>query len=59
MGRIGKALAKKAEALGMKVVYNDMFETSWIIIWILQLDELLRTSDFISLHVPYDKNKGL
>ena len=59
MGRIGKALAKKAEALGMKVVYNDMFgKQAELSYEFLQLDELLRTSDFISLHVPYDKNKG-
>ena len=25
MGRIGRALATKATALGMKVVYNDIF----------------------------------
>ena len=59
MGRIGRALAKKASAIGMNVVYytiegkyNDLsykFEP---------LEELLRTSDFISLHVPYDKKIG-
>ncbi len=26
MGRIGKSLAKKAEALGMNVIYNDMYK---------------------------------
>lgn len=59
MGRIGRALAKKASAIGMHVVYytiegryNDLtykFEP---------LEELLRTADFISLHVPYDKKTG-
>ena len=59
MGRIGKALAKKAEALGMRVVYNDMFgKQDELSYEFLELDELLRTSDFISLHVPYDKEKG-
>ena len=59
MVRIGKALAKKAEALGMRVVYNDMFgKQDELSYEFLELDELLRTSDFISLHVPYDKEKG-
>lgn len=59
MGRIGKALAKKAEALGMKVVYNDIFGKQGELLYeFLALDELLKISDFISLHVPYDKEKG-
>ena len=59
MGRIGKALAKKAEALGMKVVYNDIFgKQDELSYEFLELDDLLKSSDFISLHVPYDKEKG-
>ena len=59
MGRIGKALAKKAEALGMNVIYNDIFgKQDELIYEFLELDEILRSSDFISLHVPYDKEKG-
>ena len=59
MGRIGKVLAKKAEVLGMKVIYNDIFgKQDELIYEFLELDELLRNSDFISLHVPYDKEKG-
>lgn len=59
MGRIGKALAKKAEALGMKVVYNDIFgKQDELAYEFLELDDLLKGSDFISLHVPYDKEKG-
>lgn len=59
MGRIGQSLAKKATALGMKVVYytiegkhNDLTYD------FVSLEEVLKTSDFISLHVPYDKNVG-
>src|SRR5262249_9728871 len=44
-GRIGGAVAAKARALGMKVAYTN--RTSG-----LPLDELLRTSDFVSLHCP-------
>lgn len=59
MGRIGQSVAKKAEALGMKVVYytiegkhNDLDYD------FLSFEDLLKISDFISIHVPYDKNKG-
>lgn len=59
MGRIGQSLAKKATALGMKVVYytiegkHDDLNYDFI-----SFEELLKTSDFISLHVPYDKAAG-
>ena len=59
MGRIGKALANKATALGMNVVYNDVFGKQDDIKYeFLELNDLLKKSDFISLHVPYDKENG-
>lgn len=59
MGRIGRSLATKAEALGMKVVYTDLFGKQDSLSYdFLQLEDLLKVSDFISLHVPYDKNQG-
>lgn len=59
MGRIGRALAKKAEALGMKIVYNDMFGKQGNLSYdFLELDNILSISDFVSLHVPYNKEKG-
>ena len=59
MGRIGRSLATKATALGMNVVYNDMFGKQDNISYdFLEFNGLLNKSDFISLHVPYDKNKG-
>lgn len=59
MGRIGQSLARKAEALGMKVVYTDLFGKNDSVAYdFLSLEELLKVSDFISLHVPYDKNAG-
>lgn len=59
MGRIGRALANKATALGMTVVYNDMFGKQDDLAYdFLDLNDLLKVSDFISLHVPYDKNAG-
>lgn len=59
MGRIGKSLANKATALGMKVVYNDAFgKVDGLEYEFLDLKDLLKVSDFVSLHVPYDKNVG-
>ena len=58
MGRIGRSLAAKAEALGMTVVYTDLFgKQEGLSYEYLELNDLLKTSDFISLHVPYDKNQ--
>lgn len=59
MGRIGRSLASKATALGMKVVYADLFGKQNDLNYdYLELNDLLKVSDFISLHVPYDKEKG-
>jgi len=59
MGRIGKSLANKATVLGMKVVYNDAFgKVDGLDYEFLDLKDLLATSDFVSLHVPYDNNTG-
>ncbi|WP_252226164.1 D-2-hydroxyacid dehydrogenase [Clostridium sp. ZBS2] len=59
MGRIGQSLAKKATALGMNVIYNTIEgkheELSY---QFLSFEEVLKESDFISLHVPYDKESG-
>lgn len=59
MGRIGQSLAKKAEGLGMNVIYytiegkHDELHYKF-----LSFEEVLKNSDFLSLHVPYDKNNG-
>ena len=59
MGRIGRSLAKRAEALGMNIIYNDMFGKQDNLTYeFSNLENLLKISDFISLHVPYDKEKG-
>ncbi|MDZ4956977.1 3-phosphoglycerate dehydrogenase, partial [Clostridium perfringens] len=55
----GKSLANKATALGMNFVYNDVFGKQDDLKYeFLELNDLLRKSDFISLHVPYDKESG-
>ena len=55
-GRIGAAFAMRSKGFNMKVVYtdeepNESLEKGLVAIR-LPLDELLKTSDFISLHVP-------
>lgn len=59
MGKIGLALGDKAEKLGMKVIYNDLYgENKKISYKYYEFKDLLKNSDFISLHIPYDKDKG-
>lgn len=59
MGKIGLALGNKAESLGMKIIYNDLCgENKSIKYKYYNLYKLLEISDFVSLHIPYDKEKG-
>ncbi|MGL5417336.1 MAG: D-2-hydroxyacid dehydrogenase [Clostridium sp.] len=59
MGRIGRSLAKKAGALGMKVIYFTIEGKHRDLKYdFVSFDEVLKNSDFISLHVPYDKENG-
>ena len=60
MGRIGQALARRAVASGMTVIYHNRrplgdevmrllgYEASYV-----SQEELLRTADFVSLNLPY------
>ncbi len=57
-GRIGRQVALKAKGLDMKIVYADAFRAPKEVedaIGARQVsqEELLRTSDFVSLHCPY------
>jgi D-3-phosphoglycerate dehydrogenase len=52
IGRIGTELAKRARAMGMKVIAYDPFVKTHEIAEITSLDDLLAKSDFISLHLP-------
>lgn len=58
MGRIGQNLAKKANFLGMKVIYSEILgpinnSPDWKYV---SFDEVLEKSDFISLHVSMTQN---
>ena len=46
-GRIGQAVAHMAEAIGMRVIVSDPLHADSV-----SVDELLETSDVLSLHVP-------
>lgn len=55
IGRIGSELAKRAKALGMEVIAYDPYVQSSDFAKIVDFDTLLKTSDFISLHIPKTK----
>ncbi len=57
-GRIAKETAKRARALGMNVNYFDLngdqnTEDSY-----MSFEDVLATADYLSLHIPYDKEVG-
>ncbi len=57
IGRIGKEVAKRAKAFGMKVIYYDVFKLSNDLAKELgveyrDLDDLISEADVITLHVP-------
>lgn len=53
-GKIGRAVARRAHGFGMRVLYTGRTERPVEDIGVehVSLDELLRESDFVSLHVP-------
>ena len=51
-GRIGKQVAKLAEAFGMKILAYDPFAEIPSEMKVARLDDLLSASDVISLHIP-------
>lgn len=59
-GRIAYETAVRARALGMNVIYTnrsgakkDVTDYRYV-----EMDDLLKESDFISLHIPFDKAAG-
>lgn len=59
-GRIAREVAKRAYALGMKVIYTDVLGKAegQEQYEYCELNDLIKKADFISLHIPYDKEKG-
>ncbi len=64
IGRIARAVARRAAGFGMRVVYWSRTRLSEDeaqregVIWCETLDHLLRESDFVSLHVPLSAETG-
>jgi (S)-sulfolactate dehydrogenase len=63
-GAIAREVATRAAGLGMVVVAHDPFlqehDPAWAAVTRAELDELLATSDVVSLHVPLDEGtRGL
>src|SRR5262249_27858950 len=52
VGRIGRAVAARAPAFGMNVVYTDVQELNIPGAERVSFDRVLNTSDIVSLHVP-------
>ncbi len=51
MGRIGRAVARRAGGFGMSVIHHSRADTG-LPGWVPDLDVLLARADFVSLHVP-------
>ncbi|MEA4933295.1 MAG: NAD(P)-dependent oxidoreductase [Lawsonibacter sp.] len=57
-GRIGKLVCRKAQGLGMNVIYYDMFRAKPEVekdfgVTYMEFDQVLHTADCVSLHMPY------
>jgi len=59
LGNIGKEVARRALAFGMHVLaYDPPFAPMEFFVEITTKEKLLANSDFITLHLPYDRKVG-
>lgn len=64
LGRIGRSMATRCQALGMKVIATEQFPNQEFVkkhgIELVDFDALLARSDFVSIHCPLtEQTKGL
>ena len=64
LGTIGKKTARLAQAFGMKVQYYDIVRLTEeraddLGVRFALFEEVLRTSDIVSLHVPLRRPRGI
>jgi len=57
-GRIAREVAYRAKALGMKVIYTDVKPIDEVAYEYADFHDLLKQSDFVSLHCPYNPEQG-
>lgn len=57
-GRIAREVAKRAEAMGMKIAYYDKLGEAkeYTRYEFLSLNDLIANSDYVSIHIPFGKN---
>lgn len=59
LGNIGKEVAKRALGLGMKVIaYDPIVKQTDLNVKLTTQEEVLKESDYITLHIPLDKKVG-
>jgi D-3-phosphoglycerate dehydrogenase len=60
LGKIGSHVAKVAQAMGMDVIAYDPFiaadRAKQMQVKLIELDELFRTADYVTLHIPRTKD---
>ncbi|MBI6875722.1 D-2-hydroxyacid dehydrogenase [Clostridium aciditolerans] len=59
-GRIAREVATRAEALGIRVIYTDKLGKArgYERFEFCTIEKLLKNADFVSLHVPFNKEEG-
>ena len=64
LGRIGKCFAKQVRGLGVKIIatdplYPNGIDEEYAFVEMVEFDELLTRSDFISIHCPFETTNTL